>query len=68
MAYANDLKKQMGQLSMENSDLRERLELLEATTGSDSQMLQDAVSGDSSKVDWAALLLDEKVDDLIIVA
>lgn len=68
MAYSNQLKKNLGQLELENWNLRERLELLEAASGADSQMIQDAVSGDSSKVDWAALLLDDKIDDLIITA
>jgi|JI10StandDraft_1071094.scaffolds.fasta_scaffold183592_1 hypothetical protein len=68
MAYTNDLKKNLGQLELENLSLRERLELVEAASGADSQMIQDAVSGDSSRVDWVALLLDNKVDDVIITA
>jgi hypothetical protein len=68
LAYSNSLKKEIGQMGLENDNLRGRLEIMEAVSGKDSQLLQDSISGDTSKVDWAALLLDDKTDDLIISA
>ena len=51
---------------MENEDLRQRLQYMEAMTGKDSSLIQNEVSQDSSKVDWARILLDDSTDDMII--
>ena len=34
--------------------------------GKDSSMIRDNISENTSKVDWARLLLDEETDDMII--
>ncbi len=39
---------------------------LEALTGRDSAFIRDNISEETSKIDWAQLLLDDKTDDMII--
>ena len=39
---------------------------METLCGRDSSMIRDNISEESSKVDWARLLLDENTDDMII--
>jgi hypothetical protein len=34
--------------------------------GKDSSLIRDNISEETSKVDWARLLLDENTDDMII--
>jgi hypothetical protein len=48
--------------------LRQRLQYLESVTGQDtSSLAQDPIiSAESSKVDWAKVLLDDGTDDMII--
>jgi regulator of replication initiation timing len=48
------MKRDVHQLSLENEDLRDRLQYMEAMTGWDSQNLRDLVGEEAqSKVDWA---------------
>lgn len=56
----------MYQVQLENEDLRQRLQYLEALTGKDSAFIRDNISEETQKIDWAQLLLDEKTDDMII--
>ena len=64
---ANDrLKSELFQKQLENDDLRQRLLYLETLTGRDSGMIKDQITSETSKVDWAAVLLDENTDDMII--
>ena len=51
---------------MENDDLRQRLSYMETLCGRDSSIIRDNISDETSKVDWARLLLDENTDDMII--
>ena len=37
-------------------------------TGKDSTLIRDAISEETSNVDWARLLLDDNTDDMIITA
>ncbi len=37
-------------------------------TGRDSALIRDAISDETSNVDWAKLLLDEETDDMVIIA
>ena len=60
------LKSDLFQKQLENEDLRQRLSYLETLTGKDSAMIRDQVSSETSKVDWAQLLLDDQTDDMII--
>jgi|LauGreDrversion4_2_1035121.scaffolds.fasta_scaffold136286_1 hypothetical protein len=53
-------------MRLENEDLRQRLQYLETLTGKDSAFIRDNISEETSKIDWAQLLLDEKTDDMII--
>lgn len=53
-------------MQLENEDLRQRLQYLETLTGKDSQMIRDNITEETSKVDWAQLLLDDNTDDMII--
>lgn len=62
------MKKEMFQMQLENEDLRQRLQYLETITGKDSSLIRDAVSDESSKVNWAQLLLDDNTNDMIITA
>lgn len=39
---------------------------METLCGRDSAFIRDNISDESSKVDWARLLLDENTDDMII--
>ena len=39
---------------------------MEALTGRDSAEISDQISAETSKVDWARLLLDRHTDDMII--
>lgn len=39
---------------------------MEALTGRDSAEISDQISAQTSKVDWARLLLDQHTDDMII--
>jgi hypothetical protein len=39
---------------------------LETLLGKDSSLIRDNISEETSKVDWARLLLDENTDDMII--
>ena len=56
----------MFQKQLENEDLRQRLAYVETLAGRDSSSIADMVTEESSKVDWARLLLDESTDDVII--
>ena len=56
----------MFQTQLENDDLRQRLEYLETLCGRDSSFIRDNISDESSKVDWARVLLDEGTNDMII--
>lgn len=48
------MKREMVQMQLENDDLRQRLLYLEAVTGTDSQMIREYASEDTSaRVDWA---------------
>ena len=60
------LKSDLFQKQLENEDLRQRLQYLETLTGKDSAMIKDQVTNETSKVDWAQLLLDDQTDDMII--
>lgn len=60
------LKSDLFQKQLENEDLRQRLQYLETLTGKDSSMIRDQISSETSKVDWAQLLLDEQTDEMII--
>jgi len=60
------LKSDLFQKQLENEDLRQRLQYLETLTGKDSAMIKDQISNETSKVDWAQLLLDDQTDDMII--
>ena len=60
------LKSDLFQKQLENEDLRQRLQYLETLTGKDSSMIRDQVTQETSKVDWAQLLLDDQTDDMII--
>ncbi len=46
--------------------MRQRLQYLETLTGRDSSMIKDMITEETSSVDWARLLLDERTDDVII--
>jgi hypothetical protein len=52
--------------NLEIEDLRQRLQYMEILTGRDSSEISSNVTQDSSKVDWARLLLDHNTDDMII--
>ena len=39
---------------------------METLTGRDSSMIKDMITEETSNVDWARLLLDERTDDVII--
>ena len=66
-AFANDgLKSELFQKQLENDDLRQRLLYLETLTGRDSGMIADQITNETSKVDWAQVLLDAQTDDMII--
>lgn len=39
---------------------------LETMVGKDSTLIRDNITDETSKVDWARLLLDEETDDVII--
>jgi hypothetical protein len=47
------------QKQLENDDLRQRLGYLETLTGRDSAFIRDNISEETSKIDWAQLLLDD---------
>jgi hypothetical protein len=53
-------------MRLENDDLRQRLQYLETMTGKDSGFIRDNISEETSKIDWAQLLLDDNTDDMII--
>jgi len=55
-------------MQMENDDLRERLQYLEAMTGKDSSLIRDTISEETNNVDWVRVLLDDNTDDMIITA
>jgi hypothetical protein len=59
-------KVEVYQKQLENDDLRQRLTYLETLTGRDSAFIRDNISEETSKIDWAQLLLDDKTDDMII--
>ena len=42
------------------------MQYLETIAGRDSSSITDMVTTESSKVDWARLLLDKDTDDMII--
>ena len=46
--------------------MRQRLAYVETLAGRDSGSIKEMVTEESSKVDWARLLLDESTDDVII--
>lgn len=52
--------------NLEIEDLRQRLQYLEILTGRDSSEISESITPESSKVDWARLLLDHNTDDMII--
>lgn len=52
--------------NLEIEDLRQRLQYMEVLTGRDSAEIADNITTESSKVDWARLLLDQQTDDMII--
>jgi len=54
------------QTQLENDDLRQRLQYLETLCGKDSSFIRDNISDESSKVDWARVLLDDNTNDMII--
>lgn len=39
---------------------------METLSGKDSSLIRDNISEETSKVDWARLLLDDHTDDMII--
>lgn len=42
------------------------MQYLETLCGRDSSFIRDNITEESSKIDWARLLLDENTEDMII--
>ena len=66
MLINDSLKTKAFQQQLENEDLRQRLSYLETIAGRDSTSISEMVTAESSRVDWARLLLDRDTDDMII--
>lgn len=66
MLQCDQLQQQSFQKQLENEDLRQRLVYMETLAGRDSSSIKDMITDETSKVDWARLLLDESTDDMII--
>lgn len=61
------MKSDLFRKNLEIEDLRQRLQYMEVLTGRDSTEISDNITSESSKVDWARLLLDRQTDDMIII-
>jgi len=60
------LNSNLFQKQLENEDLRQRLAYMETICGRDSQSIKDNISLETSKVDWAKVLLDPETDDMTV--
>lgn len=60
------MRRELFQKQLENDDLRNRLQYLEAVTGKDSYSIASSITPETEKIDWVKVLLDSNTDDLII--